>query len=120
MPARRFSFHTRHVAACWRAALKWQALANGHVTTATPIWPILVDDRFTMIPEFVAPRSDRFTSATQIWQILVDDRFPLARDGRPMCSHSSHAEELWVSIIEKAYMKASGGFTPPTPSRPYF
>jgi len=43
-------------------------------------------------------------------KILVDDRIPLSKDGRPMCSHSSHADELWVSIIEKAYMKVNGGY----------
>jgi len=43
-------------------------------------------------------------------KILVDDRIPISQDGRPMCSHSSHAEELWVSIIEKAYMKVNGGY----------
>uniref|UniRef100_A0A6S9ZA69 Calpain catalytic domain-containing protein n=1 Tax=Chrysotila carterae TaxID=13221 RepID=A0A6S9ZA69_CHRCT len=43
-------------------------------------------------------------------RILVDDRLPLSRDGRLMCSHSSHKEELWVSIIEKAYLKVNGGY----------
>ena len=45
-------------------------------------------------------------------KILVDDRIPLSKDGRPMCSHSSHAEELWVSIIEKAYMKVARTLRP--------
>ena len=40
-------------------------------------------------------------------KVAVDDRFPLARDGRLMTSHTTHAQELWVSIIEKAYMKVS-------------
>eukprot|EP00967_Tisochrysis_lutea_P015590 scaffold17572_cov32-Tisochrysis_lutea.AAC.6 len=43
-------------------------------------------------------------------RILIDDRLPLDRRGRPMVSHSSHAEELWVSLIEKAFMKVNGGY----------
>ena len=42
-------------------------------------------------------------------KVVVDDRIPLARDGQPMCSHSTHSEELWVTIIEKAYLKINGG-----------
>ena len=38
-------------------------------------------------------------------KIVVDDRLPLSRGGELMCSHSTHREELWVSIIEKAYLK---------------
>ena len=43
-------------------------------------------------------------------KVAVDDRLPLARDGRLMTSHTTHAQELWVSIIEKAYMKVNGGY----------
>ena len=43
-------------------------------------------------------------------KVVVDDRFPLSRDGRLMTSHTTHAQELWVSIIEKAYMKVNGGY----------
>ena len=39
----------------------------------------------------------------------MDDRLPLSRDNRLMTSHTTHAQELWVSIIEKAYMKVNGG-----------
>ena len=43
-------------------------------------------------------------------KVLVDDRLPLSKDGRLMTSHTTHAQELWVSIIEKAYMKLNGGY----------
>ena len=43
-------------------------------------------------------------------KVLVDDRFPLSRDGQMMTSHTTHPQELWVSIIEKAYMKLNGGY----------
>ena len=43
-------------------------------------------------------------------KIVVDDRLPVSRGGDLMCSHSTHREELWVSIIEKAYLKVMGGY----------
>ena len=43
-------------------------------------------------------------------KIVVDDRLPISRGGELMCSHSTHREELWVSIIEKAYLKVMGGY----------
>ena len=43
-------------------------------------------------------------------KVAVDDRFPLSKDGRIMTSHTTHAQELWVQIIEKAYMKVNGGY----------
>lgn len=43
-------------------------------------------------------------------KIVVDDRLPVSRGGELMCSHSTHREELWVSIIEKAYLKVMGGY----------
>ena len=43
-------------------------------------------------------------------KIVVDDRLPVSRGGELMCSHSTHREELWVSLIEKAYLKVMGGY----------
>lgn len=43
-------------------------------------------------------------------KVVVDDRLPLSRDGQLMTSHTTHPQELWVSIIEKAYMKVNGGY----------
>ena len=43
-------------------------------------------------------------------KVLVDDRLPVSRDGRLMTSHTTHPQELWVSLIEKAYMKLNGGY----------
>lgn len=46
--------------------------------------------------------------------VVVDDYLPIDRQGNLLCSQtsSSHADslELWVSIIEKAYMKLCGGY----------
>ena len=49
-------------------------------------------------------------------KIVVDDRLPVARGGQLMCSHSTHKEELWVSIIEKAYMKVGAHWAEWPPS----
>jgi len=43
-------------------------------------------------------------------KVLVDDRLPLSKDGQLMTSHTTHGQELWVSLIEKAYMKLNGGY----------
>jgi calpain-7 len=46
-------------------------------------------------------------------QVVVDDRLPIDAHGRLLCSDtktSNHRLELWVSIIEKAYMKLCGGY----------
>ncbi|GBG33883.1 Calpain-7 [Hondaea fermentalgiana] len=43
-------------------------------------------------------------------QVIVDDRFPVTQDRDWVCSHSRRKNELWVSIIEKAYMKLNGGY----------
>ncbi|ESL09420.1 calpain-like cysteine peptidase [Trypanosoma rangeli SC58] len=42
--------------------------------------------------------------------ITVDDRFPAApRTGRLLCTYSKDETELWVSIMEKAFVKLCGG-----------
>ena len=43
-------------------------------------------------------------------KVVVDDLLPLSKDGRLMTSHTTHGAELWVQIIEKAYMKVNGGY----------
>jgi calpain-7 len=46
-------------------------------------------------------------------QVIVDDRLPIDRNSNLMCSHTTgnrNKLELWVTIIEKAYMKLCGGY----------
>jgi calpain-7 len=43
-------------------------------------------------------------------QVVVDDYFPMSKDGNLLCSFSNNRNELWVSILEKAYMKVMGGY----------
>ena len=49
-------------------------------------------------------------------QITVDDRLPIDRHSNLLCSHTmgnTNQLELWVSLIEKAYMKLCGGYSFP-------
>ena len=39
--------------------------------------------------------------------VFIDTMLPFARD-RILCSYSKDLSELWVSLIEKAYMKVMG------------
>eukprot|EP00750_Incisomonas_marina_P001804 INCI11673.1.p1 GENE.INCI11673.1~~INCI11673.1.p1 ORF type:complete len:668 (-),score=115.51 INCI11673.1:621-2456(-) len=43
-------------------------------------------------------------------KVVVDDRLPVDRRGRLLCARTTRPNELWVSIIEKAYMKLNGGY----------
>jgi calpain-7 len=46
-------------------------------------------------------------------QVLVDDRLPVDKHSNLLCSHTTGTRnqlELWVTIIEKAYMKLCGGY----------
>lgn len=43
-------------------------------------------------------------------RVVVDDRFPCDKSGSLMTCYSNNRRELWVSVIEKAYMKLHGGY----------
>ena len=43
-------------------------------------------------------------------QVIVDDTLPMSKYGDLLCSFSNNKNELWVSILEKAYMKVMGGY----------
>lgn len=46
-----------------------------------------------------------------VWRkVVIDDYFPVDEHDRMMCSQTENKGELWVSLLEKAYMKVMGGY----------
>ncbi|CAB3402529.1 unnamed protein product [Caenorhabditis bovis] len=46
-----------------------------------------------------------------VWRkVVIDDYFPCDERDQLMCSQSERKGELWVSLLEKAYMKVMGGY----------
>lgn len=45
-----------------------------------------------------------------LWrQVVIDDLFPVDKNDKPLCAYSEQGQ-MWVSLLEKAYIKVNGGY----------
>jgi len=46
-----------------------------------------------------------------IWRkVIIDDYFPVDEYNRFLCAYVTESNDIWLSLLEKAYMKVNGGY----------